>query len=194
MSRSRLSQEERQNLELQRLMMSARDFQQALSANTFLREECDWGAEYDLAEMRKLQCFETTMVVAYSRPFSKVRGLSTPFRFKLLRNFDLTADERELHEKLIQQRNKLHAHSDGDFTQMRLEIWRTDVGNGHTFDYLRPQGGEALNFSEDELWKLYQFLWRLRHHVGETLQAHVSLVKDVPFIQIGNQTAKGRSK
>lgn len=186
MSRPPLSREERQNLELQRLMMSARDFQQALSANTFLREDCDWDAEYNLSDMRRLQCFETTMVVAYSRPFSKVRGFSTPFRFKLLPNFALTSEESDLHEKLINQRNRLHAHSDGDFTQLRLEIWRTDIGGGQSFDYVRPQGGEALNFSEDELWKIYQFLWRLRHHVAERLQDQLSLAEGAPIFLIGN--------
>lgn len=53
---------------LNRLMLSGRDFQQALSAATFLYEEMDDAR--GLPALRRLRCFETNMVVSYARPFS----------------------------------------------------------------------------------------------------------------------------
>ena len=51
---------------LTRLMISGHDLQQALSAATFLLEEVDETANYPLAEMRRLRCYETAMVIAYA--------------------------------------------------------------------------------------------------------------------------------
>lgn len=55
-------------------MISIQDFQIARSAATFLLEDIDEDARYPLAEMRRFKCYETTMVIAYARPFSMAKG------------------------------------------------------------------------------------------------------------------------
>jgi hypothetical protein len=55
---------------------TVQDFQQALSAATFLLEEVDHSTKYPLAEIRRFRCYETAMVIAYARPFSKRKGIS----------------------------------------------------------------------------------------------------------------------
>jgi hypothetical protein len=67
---------------LKRLLISVRDFQEALSAATFLLEEVDESAEYPLAEIRRFRCYETAMVIAYARPFSMARGEVGPLKPK----------------------------------------------------------------------------------------------------------------
>ena len=56
---------ERAFSKLSRLMISGHDFQQALSATTYLLEEVDGSVNSGLAELRRFRCCETTMVIAY---------------------------------------------------------------------------------------------------------------------------------
>jgi hypothetical protein len=60
--------------QLQRIIYSLWDFQQALSAITFLLEECDFGAKYHFVELRKFRCYETNIIVSFTRPFETSRG------------------------------------------------------------------------------------------------------------------------
>jgi hypothetical protein len=73
---------------LQRLMISIQDFQIAGSAATFLLEDVDETAGYPLAELRRFRCYETTMVIAYARPFSMARGAVMPLIIMTLPRFD----------------------------------------------------------------------------------------------------------
>ena len=85
MSKSKSTREEKEHQQLMRLAMSARDFRHALSAATFLTEECDWIKSYSNAESRKFHCYETTMVVAYGRPFVQSRGqVAPPFNWNMV--------------------------------------------------------------------------------------------------------------
>ena len=54
----------------QRLLYSLNDLQQALSASAFLHE-LDEGEEYSKVDLRRFRCFETTLVIAYTRPFTQ---------------------------------------------------------------------------------------------------------------------------
>ena len=91
---------------LNRLLLSRRDFQQALSAATFLYEDMDEART--LPDWRRLRCYETNMVVAYARPFSQAHG---PVKRLNLADLavELSDDERALHARLIDDRNRLYA-------------------------------------------------------------------------------------
>ena len=186
MSKSKSTREEKEHQQLMRLAMSARDFRHALSAATFLTEECDWIKSYSNAERRKFRCYETTMVVAYGRPFVQSRGqVAPPFNWNMVPELELGPDERRLHEQLLTYRNKLHAHSDSDFTNMGLEIWRTPLSDGEFHDFLAVRGGESLNFEENEVDQIHRMLWKIRHHVDTALQAHPASRDGLPVIAIG---------
>lgn len=166
-----------------RLMMSALDFRQALSAATFLLEECDWSRRYATDHLRRFRCYETTMVVAYGRPFAHARGHTAPFRWKLIKpDFQLEPAEAVLHEKLLDCRNKLHAHSDGDSTMVVPEIWRSEMPDGGHLDFLAILGGESLVFSEAEVQAIHTFLWKVRHHVDNAVQSHPASRADIPIV------------
>jgi hypothetical protein len=157
-----------------RLMMSALDFRHALSAATFLMEEADWETGRSTQEdRRRFKCYETSMVVSYGRPFSTARGKAAPFSWKQLQpEFAMTAEERQMHDMLIDARNKTYAHSDGDHSDITASIWRSELGNGRMFDFLSVEGGELLLFSQAEVKAIHNFLWKVRYHVDEAVQNH----------------------
>ena len=168
---------------LLRLMMTALDFRHSLSAATFLLEDWDRSKGDNTKELRRLKCYETTMVVAYGRPFSQAKGAVAPFSWKQIKpGFQIEPRELEIHNRLIEHRNKLHAHSDGDFTQIRPEIWRSKLPNGPDHDFLAILGGESLVFSEVEVNAIHRFLWKIRHHVDLAVQAHSAPRDGIPVV------------
>ena len=70
-----------------------------------------------------LLSFTTAFVVAYSRPWVYSRGQSVAERTvpgSLLRS--LTSKQREMHDFLIELRNKEMAHTDADITEIHLML------------------------------------------------------------------------
>lgn len=88
------------------------DFQQSLSALTFLIEDCDLKSNYTKAELRRLKCYESQIIISFCRPFTQSQGGS---QLSLKRiQATLSADEIKLKEDLIHLRNKIIAHSDSE--------------------------------------------------------------------------------
>jgi hypothetical protein len=169
--------------QLLRLMMSALDFRQALSAATFLVEDCDWSKGYRTEDRRRFRCYETTMVVAYGRPFAQARGHTVPFSWKLIKpGFEFDAGEEALHEKLLDCRNSLYAHSDGHYTSIVPEIWRTTLPAGRHHDFLNIVGGESLIFLQSEVEAIHKFIRKIRHHVDEAVQSHPAPRDGIPVV------------
>lgn len=174
MSKPQLTPEQHLKGQHHRLMMSALDFRHALSAATFLMQDVDWeNGRSTQEDRRRFKCYETSMVVSYARPFSTARGSAAPFSWKLLRQvFPMSAEENSLHEMLIDARNRTFAHSDSDHSDITASIWRTDLGEGRTFDFLSVEGGELLVFNQAQVQAIHAFLWKVRHHVDEAVQQH----------------------
>ena len=72
-----------------------------------------------------LVALTTALVVSYARPFVNARGHSAVAERtvpgKLLRVF--TSRERELHDALVEMRNREVAHSDADVLEMSIELF-----------------------------------------------------------------------
>lgn len=96
--------------QLHRLIYSKWDFQQALSALTFLMEECDFQAQYTSVEFRKFRCYEANLVISFARPFEPSRGQT----ILGLRNIGVQLDPKEiaLKEVMLNLHRKVIAHSD----------------------------------------------------------------------------------
>ncbi|MCX7321966.1 MAG: hypothetical protein NT113_21660, partial [Hyphomicrobiales bacterium] len=107
----------------QRLLYSLNDLQQALSASAFLHE-LDEGEEYSKVDLRRFRCFETTLVIAYTRPFTQSKGGYPPLTMKMI-DFHPTPENRALHDQLMQMRNQIVAHSDA--AMMRMTIAPFDI-------------------------------------------------------------------
>ncbi len=84
--------------QLNRAIYSIWDFQQALSALTFLLDECDYSARYTNVELRRLRCFETSAIVSFARPFEVGRG-GQALSLKAL-GIVLSTEERKLKQRL----------------------------------------------------------------------------------------------
>ncbi|MCC8934884.1 hypothetical protein [Rhizobium sp. 'Codium 1'] len=114
---------------LKRLVIAHADIQQALSAITFLGEEVDEEAKYTKVELRRIKCFKTAFIVAYGRAFTSSKGRYDKLSLKKI-GIRLTEPERELHELIIQLRQKVYAHSDEDYAHVRLDVWTMDMPSG----------------------------------------------------------------
>lgn len=174
MSKPKLTPEQRLLGQHRRLIMSAIDFRHALSAATFLIQEVDWGTGRSTQEdRRRFKCYETSMVVSYARPFSTARGKAAPFSWKQLGpEFAMSAEEKQIHDLLINARDRTYAHSDDDHSEITASIWRSDLGEGRIFDFVSVEGGELLLFDQALVQAIHKFLWKVRHHVDEAVQQH----------------------
>lgn len=191
MSKPKLTPEQYLKGQQHRLMMSSLDFRHALSAATFLLEDVDWEiGRCTQEDRRRFKCYETSMVVSYGRPFSHARGMAASFSWKQLgRDFAMSVEEKILHEMLIDARNRIYAHSDSDRSDITASIWRSDLGEGKTFDFLSIEGGELLLFDQTQVQAMHTFLWRIRYHVDKAVQHHPAARDALPILPIDVSSA-----
>jgi len=106
------------NVQLTRVIQSCGGFQQALSALTLLLEEWDYATKYSTAELRKFQCYENAVIVAFARPFEVSRG-RTVLGLRAV-GVRLTAAEEQLKSKVISLRRKDVADSDDEHMHFKI--------------------------------------------------------------------------
>ncbi len=144
---------------LTRILYSSWDIQQSLSALTFLLEECDFDARYNTIETRRFKCYETTMVISFSRPFETSRNHSA----LSLNTVGIKLDHSELmlKDKILGVRRKIVAHSDIDFMHFKSSV--LDI-EGFPFPYL--QYDETLLFNPEELRLIERLLRELKFYIS----------------------------
>jgi hypothetical protein len=147
---------ERQRL---RLLYSLGDFQLALSACEFLYE-CEADKKYSKIELRRFRCYETAMITAYTRPFSQSRGTIPKLSLKMT-GAQLSAEQIELHEKLMTLRNKAVAHSDAEAMRMLSHTSPIDFPDGAQFQLLQAVFDEGLTFIGPELINVNELIHRI---------------------------------
>lgn len=166
----------------QRLLLSLRDFAHARSAITFVREDVDFEAKYHLAELRRFQCYETTLIVSYCRPFSESRGGIPRLSYKTL-GINLSPFVRALHDSLIAKRNKIFAHSDADHVEYSMPVvMHSNNQQGHPFTTLYPpRFREGTLLTEAEFEQVSVLVNDVSNAVMHMLQAmHGNFVDRLP--------------
>ena len=146
-----------------RIIYSGWDFQQALSALTFLIEECEYEKKYSRVDLRRFRCFETTIIVSFARPFKTGRG-----RKKLdlsAIGFEFTSEESELKDKLIRLRDKVVSHSDEEEMIYRTNSFKPF--DDHDVRMPVEQFQEKLYLEEVEIYKIEKLLHRLIHTIAK---------------------------
>ena len=135
-----------------RLLLSLRDLGHARSAIAFIREDIDFEKGYPLAELRRFQCYETTLVVSYCRPFSQSVEQIPRLSYETL-GIELSTFTRELHQGLMRKRNKIFAHSDaGEVEYSRPTIMHFKGREGHPFTIpLPPRFREGMLLDEGQV-------------------------------------------
>lgn len=146
-----------------RTIYSGWDFQQALSALTFLIEEWENKKKYSKVELRRLRCFETTLIVSFARPFKTGRGREQ-LDLSMI-GFEFTKEETELKDKLIRLRNKVITHSDEEEMVYRTYSFKPFSDDNVRMPAERFQ--ESLYLKEAEIQKIERLLHRLIHAIAE---------------------------
>lgn len=145
--------------QLTRAIYSFWDFQQALSALTFLLEDCDYKEKTNTITLRKYNCYETNLIISMARPFEATRN-GTTLSLKVL-GIKLTNREKELVRKIMHFRRKIIAHSDEEEMHFRTSTF-TVIG-----DIITPflQFDEGLCFIQSEVIELESLLHRLQYNI-----------------------------
>ncbi|WP_178861264.1 hypothetical protein [Thiomicrorhabdus cannonii] len=145
--------------QLNRVIASSWDLQQAQSALTFLLEDIDFDKKYSKVELRRFRCFESQAIVSFARPFVKARRAST-LGLKLI---GLRLDEKQqvLMDKVIKLRDKIIAHTDEEAMHFRVDIIDTELtkpGDSSSIKIPHIQHIEWLYLSEEELLEIQQLI------------------------------------
>lgn len=164
--------------QLTRMLLSCSDFSQAMSAAAFLAQEFDESANYALQDWRKFRCYETTLIVSYARPFAGARGGAPTFGFKAV-DVTLTDNERALHDRIIELRNKLYGHSDADHVEMSVMcMHEVFAHNGVEMNLIMPRFDETTRLSQSEMLALTELASKLYHAAFRKIQEIGAQFKD----------------
>lgn len=153
--------------QLIRVIQSCGDFQQALSALTFLQEECDYAARYSIAELRKFQCYENSAIVAFARPFEVSRGRTT-LGLRAV-GVQLNAAEERLKSEVLDLRRKVVAHSDEERMHFKISTTQPFADSPIKLPLLLFQ--ESLRLESGETEELVALLRKLIRALSETIFA-----------------------
>jgi hypothetical protein len=156
-----------------RLLYSLSDLQQALSACEFLYEY-DETQTYSKIEFRRFRCYETTLVIAYGRPFSQSRGEVPPLTMKMVK-LKLSKERQELHDRLVEMRNKITAHSDSEMMRMTTTPFDIPMRDGEppiyfiqtVFDEGITLRGNLLIETNELLHEVYQAVFLALHREAQ---------------------------
>ena len=159
-----------------RLIQSMADFQMALSAADFMTG-IDNEDNLSRVERRRYRCFEDAAVIAYGRAFTKANGLPAlairPLGLKM------SMEEKDLHERLMEQRQKVVAHSDADRQRILFATEKFTYDHGKTVMIPHHDFDDALHFHEDR-FRLIEWLKKLIHACGMFL---FKLAQDKPEVR-----------
>lgn len=132
------------------------DFHQSLSALTFFMDIPDFT---DRIERKRFRCYHDAAIISYCRPFTKSNGLPTLSLKSVCR--PTLPEEKALHSFLMNERNKVVAHTDAD--RMRILVTSFEVTGGFRFPQIIQDEGFSLIGKERhfEAW-----LRKLTHALG----------------------------
>lgn len=161
------------------LLSAQRSFGQAHSSATFILEEVEDGKSYSLADRRKFQCFETTLIIAYTRPFKSSNG-TNKLSIENNLNVSLTETELELHNKILFLRDSIIAHSDKKHLKMSV-INLQDKGR----DFLLPRFDESLYLTISEIELVMDILYNfINNSMKSILSSYPLNLDDLNLINI----------
>lgn len=156
--------------QLHRIIYSGWDFQQALSALTFLMEEMDYDEKYTKIEFRRFKCFEVNAIISFCRPFEKSRG-RTILSLKAI-GAKLTEEEHAFKNYLMDIRRKLVAHSDEEEMNFLCKTHDLKV-RGSEFVLPELVFDENLLLEEDEVYKFEELLHKVTSYIA-TFSFHLA--------------------
>lgn len=147
--------------QLRRSLASLADLNQAAAAILLLQSEVAWNRKYKNEELRRFRCYETTAIVAFSRPFATGRS-GVSLSLKAL-GVTLTEPQKALKKKVQTLRDKIVAHTDDDWMHYKVSLHEF-AGFDQPLPYYQAEEGIRLTEAElrefDEL--VYEILEGIR--------------------------------
>jgi hypothetical protein len=172
-----------------RLLYSLNDLQQALSACDFLYE-CEETGTYSKIELRRFRCYETTLVVAYTRPFSQSRGESAPLTMRMV-GLKLSKDRLALHDKLMDMRNKIMAHSDSDMMRLTTQPFGVSMREGEPPMYLiQTVFDEGITLHGNILIEANELLHQVYQAISTTLHDELQANPELFNLRVDSDAAR----
>jgi hypothetical protein len=175
-----------------RLLYSQNDLQQALSACEFLYD-CDEDASYSKADLRRFRCFETTLVVAYTRPFTRSRGGTPPLTMKMI-GLKLSDQRRALHAQLVDMRNTMMAHSDDEMMRMKTQPFDVSEERETPLYLIQSVFDEGITLIGDLLVETNALLWEVYQAILHTLSSELQADPKSFDLRIDSEAAKAARK
>lgn len=126
-----------------RRVQALTDFQQSLSALTFFMDLPDGAIR---VVRKRYRCYQDAAIINYCRPFTKSNGLPI-LSLKSVRT-DTGPAEKALHTFLMNERNKVVAHT--DVNRMRLLLTSFEFSDGINFPQIVEDEGFALLGKEQQ--------------------------------------------
>jgi len=120
---------------------------------------------YNSDEETNMEALNTALIVAYSRPFLKSKGQdsATPsLPSKIIKSFDKS--ELELHNTILEKRNKAVAHSDADLYEANLSKSEYD---GSVYPFIQFNFTQV--FTKDELLMIQSIIEKLLEGLGKAV-------------------------
>jgi len=172
-----------------RLLYSMNDLQQALSACEFLYE-CEENSSYSKIQFRRFRCYETTLVIAYTRPFTQSRGAAAPLTMKMV-GLKLSNDRQALHDRLMDMRNKITAHSDSEMMRMTTQPFDVSMRDGEPPMYfIQTVFDEGITLLGTLLIETNELLREVYQAVVETLHKELQANPEAFNIRIDSEAAR----
>jgi hypothetical protein len=172
-----------------RLLYSLNDLQQALSACEFLYE-CEENSSYSKIQIRRFRCYETTLVIAYTRPFTQSRGAAAPLTMKMV-GLKLSNDRRALHDRLMDMRNKITARSDSEMMRMTTQPFDVSMRDGEPPMYfIQTVFDEGVTLLGTLLIETNELLREVYQAVVETLHKELQANPESFNIRIDSEAAR----
>ncbi len=145
---------------------------------------------YNKIELRRFRCYETTLVVAYTRPFSQSRGAVPPLTMKMV-GLKLSNEREALHDSLMEMRNKIMAHSDSEMMRMTTQAFDVPMRDGEPPMYfIQTVFDEGVTLVGSLLIKTNELLRQVHHAVYLTLHREAQTDPKLFDLRIDSPEAK----
>ena len=146
--------------QLNRAIYSLWDFQQALSAITFLLEDCEFEEKHNNITLRRFRCYESNFIISMARPFEKSKS-GTTIGLRAL-GINLSKNQKLLVEKILNLRRKIIAHSAEEEMHFKVSTFPVD----EKLNFPNFQFDEGLHLEKRELLELEEFLKILKSEMA----------------------------
>lgn len=170
-----------------RLIHSLGDFQQTLSALTWI-DELEPDQKMTRVELRRYRCLEDAAVVAYWRPFSESKGLPK-LSFKRL-GIIPTEEEQDLHSALRTQRNKVVAHTDADRMRFGIHAWKPLEDRDIIMPHFIRDDSLAFYLRRTE-W--LEWTRKIHHQIAEVVFQELQSVGEISIVEDYLRTAESKA-